>query len=289
MSRKSGLGKGLDALIPTGDATAPSAGGILHISLDDISPNPRQPRVNFDPDKLRELADSILEHGVLQPLVVSPSEDGGGYQLIVGERRWQAARLAGLETIPAVIREVTDQDKLVIALIENLQRTDLNPLEAADGFKQLADDFNLSHEAIAMRVGKSRTAISNSLRLLKLSATVRVALQKDKISEGHARALLGLPTAQAQSAALQTILKGNLNVLQVEDLVRRLTGGRRTKKVVRQTSPEIVDIEEKLRQALGTRVTLKKGPRGGSIVIRFFSDEELDALIERLLEENSET
>jgi ParB family chromosome partitioning protein len=257
--------------------------------LDDISPNPRQPRVNFDPDKLRELADSILEHGVLQPLVVSPSEDGGGYQLIVGERRWQAARLAGLETIPAVIREVTDQDKLVIALIENLQRTDLNPLEAADGFKQLADDFKLSHEAIAMRVGKSRTAISNSLRLLKLSATVRVALQKDKISEGHARALLGLPTAQAQSAALQTILNGNLNVRQAEDLVRRLTGGRRTKKVVRQTSPEIVDIEEKLRQALGTRVTLKKGPRGGSIVIRFFSDEELDALIDRLIEETSET
>ncbi|MEE9508535.1 MAG: ParB/RepB/Spo0J family partition protein, partial [Anaerolineales bacterium] len=189
----------------------------------------------------------------------------------------------------AVIREVTDQDKLVIALIENLQRTDLNPLEAADGFKQLADDFNLSHEAIAMRVGKSRTAISNSLRLLKLSATVRDALQKDKISEGHARALLGLPTAQAQSAALQTILNGNLNVRQTEDLVRRLTGGRRTKKVVRQTSPEIFDIEEKLRQALGTRVTLKKGPRGGSIVIRFFSDEELDALIERLLEETSET
>jgi ParB family chromosome partitioning protein len=289
MSRKSGLGKGLEALIPTGDATAPSAGGVFHISLDEITPNPRQPRVNFDPDKLRELADSILEHGVIQPLVVTPTDDGAGYQIIVGERRWQAARLAGLDTVPAVVRDATDQEQLVIALIENLQRTDLNPLEAADGYKQLADDFKLSHEAIAMRVGKSRTAISNSLRLLKLSAGVRDALQKDKISEGHARALLGLPTAQAQTAALQTVLKRNLNVRQTEDLVRRLSGERRRKRSTPQPSPEIVDIEEKLRQSLGTRVTLKKGPRGGSIIIRFFSDEELDTLINRLVEDSSET
>jgi ParB family chromosome partitioning protein len=289
MSRKSGLGKGLDALIPTGDATAPSAGGVLHISLEEITPNPRQPRVNFDPDKLRELADSILEHGVIQPLVVTPSDDGAGYQIIVGERRWQAARLAGLDTVPAVVRDVTDQDQLVIALIENLQRADLNPLEAADGYKQLADDFKLSHEAIAMRVGKSRTAISNSLRLLKLSAGVRDALQKDRISEGHARALLGLPTAQAQTAALQTVLKRMLNVRQTEDLVRRLSGERRKKRSTPEPSPEIADIEERLRQSLGTRVTLKKGSRGGSIVIRFYSDEELDALIHRLLEDSSET
>lgn len=289
MSRKSGLGKGLDALIPTGDATTPSAGGVLHISLDEIIPNPRQPRVNFDPDKLRELADSILEHGILQPLVVTPTEDGAGYQLIVGERRWQAARLAGLDTVPAVMRDVTDQDQLVIALIENLQRTDLNPLEAADGYKQLADEFNLSHEAIAMRVGKSRTAVSNSLRLLKLSAGVREALQAAQISEGHARALLGLSTAQAQTAALQTVIKRELNVRQTEDLVRRLSGERRRKRTASQTSPEIADIEEKLRQSLGTRVTLKKGPRGGTIVIRFFSDEELDTLVERLLEESPES
>ncbi|MCK5646223.1 MAG: ParB/RepB/Spo0J family partition protein [Anaerolineales bacterium] len=289
MSRKSGLGKGLDALIPTGDAPSPSAGGVLHISLDDVSPNPRQPRVKFDPDQLRELADSIVEHGVLQPLIVTPSSEGKGYQLIVGERRWQAARLAGLETIPAIVRDVTDQDQLVIALIENLQRADLNPLEAADGYKQLADEFDLSHEAIAMRVGKSRTAISNTLRLLKLSAAVREALQENKISEGHARALLSLPTAQAQSAALQSILNQDLNVRQTEELVRNLSGERRTKKRTKQPSPDIVDIEEKLRQALGTRVTLKKGPRGGSIVIRFYSDEELDALLDRLMEDSSES
>ena len=289
MSRKSGLGKGLDALIPTGDAPSPSAGGVLHISLNDVSPNPRQPRVKFDPDQLRELADSIVEHGVLQPLIVTPSSEGKGYQLIVGERRWQAARLAGLETIPAIVRDVTDQDQLVIALIENLQRADLNPLEAADGYKQLADEFDLSHEAIAMRVGKSRTAISNTLRLLKLSAAVREALQENKISEGHARALLSLPTAQAQSAALQSILNQDLNVRQTEELVRNLSGERRTKKRTKQPSPDIVDIEEKLRQALGTRVTLKKGPRGGSIVIRFYSDEELDALLDRLMEDSSES
>lgn len=289
MSRKSGLGKGLDALIPTGDVTSPSAGGVLHISLDDISPNPRQPRVKFDPDQLRELADSIVEHGVLQPLIVTPSSEGKGYQLIVGERRWQAARLAGLETIPAIVRDVTDQDQLVIALIENLQRADLNPLEAADGYKHLADEFDLSHEAIAMRVGKSRTAISNTLRLLKLSAAVRESLQENKISEGHARALLSLPTAQAQSAALQSILNQDLNVRQTEELVRNLSGERRTKKKTKQPSPDIVDIEEKLRQALGTRVTLKKGPRGGSIVIRFYSDEELDALLDHLMEDSSES
>lgn len=289
MSRKSGLGKGLDALIPTGDATAPSAGGVLHIPLDEITPNPRQPRINFDPDQLRELADSIVEHGVLQPLIVTPGSEGQGYQLIVGERRWQAARLAGLETIPALVRDVTDQDQLVIALIENLQRADLNALEAADGYKQLADEFDLSHEAIAMRVGKSRTAISNTLRLLKVSAAVREALQENKISEGHARALLSLPTAQAQSAALQSILNQDLNVRQTEELVRNLSGERRTKKRTKQPSPDIVDIEEKLRQALGTRVTLKKGPRGGSIVIRFYSDEELDALIHRLMGDSSES
>ncbi len=289
MSRKSGLGKGLDALIPTGDVPSPSAGGVLHISLDNISPNPRQPRVNFDPDQLRELADSIVEHGVLQPLIVTPGPEGKGYQLIVGERRWQAARLAGLETIPAIVRDVTDQDQLVIALIENLQRADLNALEAADGYKHLADEFDLSHEAIAMRVGKSRTAISNTLRLLKLSAAVREALQENKISEGHARALLSLPAAQAQSAALQSILNQDLSVRQTEELVRNLSGERRTKKRTKQPSPDIVDIEEKLRQALGTRVTLKKGPRGGSIVIRFYSDEELDALIHHLMGDSSES
>lgn len=287
MSRKSGLGKGLDALIPTGDTASPSAGGVLHIALDEISPNPRQPRSEFDPDKLRELADSIVEHGILQPLIVMPTGDGAGYQIIIGERRWQAARLAGLETVPAVVRQVTDQDQLVIALIENLQRTDLNPLEAADGYKQLADEFDLSHEAIAMRVGKSRTSISNSLRLLKLSAGVREALQKEQISEGHARALLGLSTAQAQTAALQTVINRDLNVRQTEELVRKLSGGRRKKRSAPVVSPELADIEEKLRQALGTRVSVKKGSRGGSIVIRFFSDEELDALIERLLEESS--
>lgn len=289
MSRKSGLGKGLDALIPTGDVPSPSTGGVLHISLDNISPNPRQPRVNFDPDQLRELADSIVEHGVLQPLIVTPGPEGKGYQLIVGERRWQAARLAGLATIPAIVRDVTDQDQLVIALIENLQRADLNALEAADGYKHLADEFNLSHEAIAMRVGKSRTAISNTLRLLKLSAAVREALQENKISEGHARALLSLPAAQAQSAALQSILNQDLSVRQTEELVRNLSGERRTKKRTKQPSPDIVDIEEKLRQALGTRVTLKKGPRGGSIVIRFYSDEELDALIHHLMGDSSES
>ncbi len=284
MTRKRGLGKGLDALIPSGMEPPADAGGILQVSVDDLTPNPRQPRKDFDPKQLQELADSIAAHGVLQPLVVSPSEEGDGYQLIVGERRLLAARIAGLERVPVILRQVEEEEYLAFALIENLQRTDLNPLEVAEGYQQLASDFNLSHEAIAKWVGKSRAAVTNTMRLLKLSVQVRTALRNDVISEGHARALLGLPSAQAQNAALQTVKKLNLNVRQTEELVRRLSGEKRkrTKKVER--SPDVSDIEEKLREALGTRVTLRRSRRGGSIVIHYYSDEELNALIDRILE-----
>lgn len=283
MTRKRGLGRGLDALIPAGEALPPEAGGVMQIPIEEIRPNPRQPRAALDPDSLRALAESIREHGVLQPLIVTALGSGQGYQLIAGERRLQAARLVQLEHVPAIVRHASEQQRLELALVENLQRTDLNPLEAAEGYRQLADDFGLSHEAIAEKVGKSRAAISNTLRLLRLASAVRQALAEDKISEGHARALLALPAAQAQAAALQTVLQRGLNVRQTEELVHRLTGERRAAPAAQRRAPEETALEEELRQSLGTRVRLRRGRRGGSLVIHFYSDEELNALVERLL------
>jgi len=283
MTRKRGLGKGLDALIPTDAGRNDSPAGILQVDVDAIVPNPHQPRKTFNPIDLKELADSIAAHGVLQPLIVKPVDDTGTHTLIAGERRLQAARQAGLRTVPVIIRDANEQDQLLLALIENLQREDLNPLEAAAGYNHLKEQYKLTHNQIAERIGKSRTAISNSMRLLNLPSVVQDALMSGAISEGHARALLGLPTAQAQAAALKTVLRNELNVRQTEDLVRRLTGERRTSRKPAGRAPELTDLEEQLRQSLGTRVTLKQGRRGGSIIIRYYSDEELNALLERLV------
>jgi len=281
MTRRHGLGRGLDALIPGGEVEHPPSAGTRQIPIGDIQRNPRQPRMQFDAGELEELAASIRQHGVLQPLLVMPLPQGG-YQLVAGERRLEASRMAGLASVPAVVRSVTPQEQLELALIENLQRTDLNPLEAAEGYRQLAQDFGLSHEAIAERVGKSRAAVSNTLRLLKLSPACRQALIDGVISEGHARALLALPTAEAQSAALATVVKRGLNVRQTEELVQRLLGQRsRHARALRRT-PEEKALEEELMRALGTRVHLRMGRKGGSLVIHFYSDEELEALIERI-------
>lgn len=283
MPQRTGLGKGLDALIP-GGGEPPSAGSIRHIPIDSISPNPRQPRSNFDPLELDELAASIREHGILQPLIVSSAGDNR-YILIAGERRLEAARKAGLRTVPAILRQVGDQQLLELALIENLQRADLNPLEEAEAYRQLTADFGLSHEQVAERVGKSRAAVTNTLRLLGLPEAARKALLEGKISEGHARALLSLPTPEAQQAALHTVLTQDLNVRQTEELVRKLSG-QKTPSLPRPTSPpEITAIEERLRAALGTRVSLRHGRRGGSLILYYYSDEELDSLLERLLKE----
>jgi ParB family chromosome partitioning protein len=287
MSRKSGLGKGLDALIPPGEEFPPPGGGVLQVSTDDIQPNPRQPRTDIDAEGLKELADSIKEHGILQPLIVAKPKAGSGYLLIAGERRLEAARLAGLSRVPVIVRQADERQGLEWALIENLQRTDLNPLEAAAGYRQLAEDFGLSHEEIANRLGKSRTAVTNTLRLLKLPPAVRQALAEGVIREGHARALLALPSQQAQSAALQTVVKRELNVRQTEELVRRLSGERRPSRPPPARPPEEIALEEQLSGSLGTRVTVKRGRRGGSLVIRFYSDEELNAIVDRLLGDSS--
>jgi len=281
MAKKHVLGKCLDALIPAGEGSASAGGGILQLPVDSLRPNPRQPRHQIDPDDLKDLTDSIRAHGVLQPLLVTA--DGADFVLIAGQRRLQAARLAGLEFVPAILRQASDVQQLELALIENLQREDLNPLEAAEGYMRLGEEFHLSHEAIAEQVGKSRAAISNTLRLLKLAPAARQALAANRISEGHARALLGLPTAQAHGAALQTVLRGDLNVRQTEELVRRLSGQRRATPKSAKRSAEETALEDQLRQALGTRVLLRRGGRGGSLIIHFYSDEELNTLVDRLL------
>jgi ParB family chromosome partitioning protein len=292
MTKKTGLGKGLDALIPPGEflpagEAALQAGGVIEIPVGNIDPNPHQPRSHMDPEKLNELAASIREHGIIQPIIVTQGALPDHYTLVAGERRLLAARQAGLETIPAILREATEQQRLELALIENVQRTDLGPLEAAEAYRQLDEEFGLSHEEIAVRVGKSRVTITNTLRLLKLPPVVRQALAEERTSEGHARALLALPTPQAQTAALQTILKHDLNVRQTEELVRKLCGEKPQKLPKPAPPPEIAAIEERLRTHLGTKVTLNHHRKGGTLVIHYYSEEELDALVRHIIGESS--
>ncbi len=283
MTRRTGLGRGLDALIPGDDR--PQPGGMLMVSVDQVLPNPRQPRNHFDGDELEELASSIWEHGLIQPIIVTAASAGSDqFILISGERRLLAARRAGVELLPAILREVSDQQRLEMALIENVQRSDLGPLETAEAYRQLADDFQLSHEEIATRVSKSRSAVTNTLRLLKLPDDVQAALIEGKISEGHARALLALQSQAAQSAALQTILFHELNVRQTEELVKRLAGEKTASHLKPQLSPEMIALEERLRSRLGTKVRLTNQGKRGTIVIHYYSDEELNALVEQLLD-----
>jgi ParB family chromosome partitioning protein len=258
---------------------------VLQIPLEQVLPNPRQPRTHFDQSELHDLAESIRQHGVIQPLIVSLGELPDTYILIAGERRLLAARQAGLDHVPALLREASDQQRLEMALVENVQRADLGPLEAAEAYRQLADEFGLSHEQIAERVGKSRVSVTNTLRLLKLPADVRQALAERALSEGHARALLALPTAAAQSAALQTILRQGLNVRQTEDLVRRLSGQKPERPPQPPLQPEIVALEDRLRSGLGTKVKVNRHGTQGTLVIHYFDDEQLNALVTRILGE----
>ena len=280
--RKTGLGKGLSALIPDGgDELAGAPGGVSEVSLAAISPNPHQPRSKILEEDLEELAASIKEHGIIQPLLVTRSPDG--YQLIAGERRWRAASLAGLRTVPVVVRDVAPNEVLELAVVENVQRADLNPLEEAMAYKELVDRFGLTQEEVATRVGKSRVAVSNTLRLLGAAGGVQEALLAEAISEGHARALLGLTQKAAQEAALKTVTARALSVRQTEELVRSLLGRPRKKsKAKKGPSPQVRALEDQLREALGTKVSLSRGANGGRIVIYFYSDEELDALLDRL-------
>ena len=272
MAKTFGLGRGLDALIPR---PAPS-GETPEIPVDRIARNPHQPRSRFDDQETAELAASITQHGVLQPIVVRAAADGG-YELIAGERRLRAARIAGLTHIPAVVRESAGAASLEMALVENVQREDLNAIEEATAYRELIDRFSLSHEEVARRVGKSRVAVSNALRLLDLAAETREAIADGRISEGHGRALAALTIPELQHAALSVVLDRHLSVRQTEELVRRKrdTG---TARKSRPITGDLADLEAQLRGLLATRVGIVRTRRGGRLVIDFYSDEELDRL-----------
>jgi ParB family chromosome partitioning protein len=282
MARRGGLGRGLDALIPGGEGQTPTSGA-AQIPIKNIQPNPHQPRREIVQAELEELAASIREHGIIQPLIVTREGVSDRYTLIAGERRLRAAELAGLETVPAIVRDASELQRLELALIENIQREDLSPIEAAEAYQALAEEFGLSHDEIAVQVGKSRVAVTNTIRLLKLPEVVLQALEDGRITEGHARALLALPNTQSQSAALQTILRHNLTVRQVEELTRKM-GGQKQQLVQKPVKPSAVrDLEERMRGRLGTKVTIQHGKSGGTIVIHYYSEEELEALVEQLL------
>jgi len=257
------------------------------LDIDLIGPNPEQPRTHFEPEKLRELADSIREHGIIQPLVVS-IDDQGGYRLIAGERRLQAARLAGLETVPVVIREAADSELLELALIENIQRADLNAIEEAMAYRRLTEEYGLTQEEAARRVGKSRVTVANAMRLLQLESEIRRSLVGGEISEGHARALLGLPEGRGRVNAWREVIKRKLSVRDTEGYVRRsladvpATASAPGAATARRDAA-ISDVESRLRRALSTRVSVQPQKKGAKIVIECYSNEEFENVVATLL------
>jgi ParB family chromosome partitioning protein len=278
-AREHGLGRGLGALIPP--AAAPKH-GLRDMPVDAIRPNPWQPRTNFDDQELEELAQSIREHGVLQPVLVSQQPDGT-FQLITGERRWRAVQKAGMATLPAMVKETTPQASLELALVENIQRRDLNPLEEAHAFRQLLDEHGLTQEQLGQRIGKSRVTVTNTLRLLHLPEPVREALASGSITEGHARAILTANDESLRIRMLERVLAEHLSVRDAEALARQLNASRARAASEAQPDPDVERLEDAFRQALGTRVRLLKGRRGGRLVITFFSDEELRGLYEAIV------
>ena len=283
-----GLGRGLDALLPGGgEAPPPSTTGAQEIDIDLIAPNPEQPRTNFPPEQLRELADSIREHGVIQPLVVSMAKEGG-YRLIAGERRLQAARLADLATVPVVVREVDGSELLELALVENIQRADLNPIEEALAYRRLLNEYALTQEEVAKRVGRSRAAVANAIRLLQLEPEIRRSLVAGEIREGHARVLLGMPEGPARMEVWRETVRRGLSVRETEAAVRRALSPRPARPHTPTSSSgrdtPMRDLETNLRRALGTRVTVTSQRGGGArIVVETYSEEELDAVTSKLL------
>ena len=274
-----GLGKGLGALIPR------TSVGLREIPVAAIRPNPQQPRTTFDQQELEELAQSIREHGVLQPVLVSQQQDGS-FQLITGERRWRAVQLAGMPTVPAMVKEATPQASLELALVENIQRRDLNPLEEAHAFRQLLDEHGLTQEQLGQRIGKSRVAITNTLRLLHLPDPVREALAAGSVTEGHARAILMANGEPQRLRLLERVLADHLSVRDTEELARQMNAGPTRPAPQSLTDPDVQRLEDAFRQALGTRVRLVKGRRGGRLVITFFSDDELQGIFDAIVRRN---
>lgn len=292
------LGKGLQSLIPPKKSRPPEdipipqdekkeedkkskTKNVLYVEIAKIERNPYQPRKDFDKTRLQELADSIKEHGILQPLVVTKA--GDSYQLIAGERRLEAAKIVGLSEVPAIIRESSEQEKLELALVENLQRDNLNPIEKAYAFKKLIDEFNFIQQDVAKKIGKSREAVANTLRLLDLPAEIQRAVLNNKITEGHGRAILTLPDIEKQLLLFREILKKKLSVRQAEAMARKIIKTLPAKlKPKTRKDVYLRDLEDKLSEILGTRVKLTRKGKKGKIIIEFFSQEELDSIVNKI-------
>lgn len=276
MVNKRGLGKGLGALIPENEEQAGNS--IIEIKLTDIEPNDKQPRKEFGDEALTDLAESIKEHGVVQPIIVRKL--GGGYQIIAGERRWRASRLAGSKTIPAIVKDCTNLEVMELALIENLQREDLNSIEEALAYKSLIEEYKMTQEEISKQIGKSRPAIANSLRLLQLPQEIKNMIAMGKISQGHARALLAIEGDKKQLEIAEKIIEQQLNVRQIEKLAK--TEKKKEKKETELDSYqlEIKQLEERLKTALGTKVVIQHKKDRGKIEIEYYSNDELDRIIE---------
>jgi len=292
--KKGGLGTGLSSLIPEKTKRFDSEGGalalnheneVIRVAVDQIVPNPNQPRYFFDGENLKDLAESIREYGVVQPIIVTKLPDGK-YELIAGERRLRASKLIGNREIPVIVREANNQEKLELAIIENVQRHDLNPVEEAKAYRRLKDEFNLTQEEIAQKLGKGRVAIANTMRLLELPIEIQRGIIEGKITEGHARAILGLDNPEKQRALYELILKEKLTVREVENKVREITIPSHQRKILISTvNPEIHDLENRLQQSLGTKIQIKKKGTAGKILIDFFSEEEFDKIKGLLLGE----
>lgn len=290
---KRGLGRGLDALLPSNFSLTEGSGDggkVVEIKIDEIVPNDQQPRRQFSEESLQELAASIEKKGVIQPIIVR-KQPGGGYQIVAGERRWRACRLLGKKTIPALIKDYSDQQLLEIALIENIQREDLNPLEEARAYKALIEEYGLTQEEVAARVGKSRPFIANLMRLLNLAEPVQALVAGGQLSAGHARALLPLP-AEGQVKLAEKIVREGLSVRQCEALVKGILTLAEEQKVSRQ-KPEaapaldktlVMDYQERLRERLGTKVEIEQRGEKGRIIIEYYSPEELSRVLEFFFE-----
>ncbi|MDP2695753.1 MAG: ParB/RepB/Spo0J family partition protein [bacterium] len=284
----SSLGRGLSSLIPSKiirqDIEEKISGhheSILELDTNSIKPNPHQPRQKFDRDMLEDLINSIKEHGIIQPLVVY--KEGSDYKLIAGERRHRAAKVLGLEKVPVVIRTATEQEKLELAIVENIQRQNLNPIEKAFGYKKLADDFNLTQDEVAKKVGQSRVAVTNTLRLLSLAPEIQEALKDSKITEGHAKVLLGVSTPEEQIKLFKDIVSNNLSVRKVESKVQKVRVKKHTQTLT-SGDPNLITKQDALQEALGTKVEIKENNGQGTITIHYYSKEELREIINKIAE-----
>ncbi|MDI3480848.1 MAG: ParB family transcriptional regulator, chromosome partitioning protein [Tepidanaerobacteraceae bacterium] len=278
MSKK-GLGKGLGALIPE---LTKDEENIQEISIKEIKINKNQPRKHFDEKKLEELADSIKQHGVLQPVILRKNADGG-YELVAGERRWRAARKAGIEKVPAIIKELSDLNVMEIALIENLQREDLNPLEEAEAYKKLIEEFGMTQEELSKRVGKSRSQIANTVRLLNLDDEIKKLIMEEKLTAGHARALLSIEDKKERLKLANRISEENMSVRQIEEAVKHNLSKKLKERKKDDINPAFIHISEQLQTALGTRVKIKGTEKKGKIEIEFYSEDELERILEAIV------